>query len=71
MKYPKMNQKFKAIITWKNSNLNGVHIGKVSSKPFKAKSGAVLCYMDCETCNKKHVIPWTSNTKIIKFEILN
>ena len=70
MVYPRLNQRVKAIITWGRSKLNGEHIGKVVSKPFRARSGAVLAYMDCEVCGKKHCIPWTSDTKIIRFEAL-
>jgi len=70
MAYPRLNQRVKAIITWGRSKLNGMHIGKIISKPFRARSGAVLAYMDCEVCGKKHCIPWTSDTRIIRFEVL-
>jgi len=68
--YPKPGQKIKCTITWRRSKLNGVHIGVLVGKPFRARSGAVLHPFQCFTCGKKHCIPWTSNENIIKFEVI-
>ena len=70
MKCPKKGQKVKAIVNWGRSKLNGIHIGTIIGNPFRAKSGAILNMINCETCGKKHCIPWTSNINIIKFEII-
>ena len=69
--YPKEGTRVKAVISWGRSKLNGVHVGVVEGKPFRARSGAVLRPFNCETCRRKHCIPWTSNQQIIRFEKLN
>ena len=68
-RYPRKGEHVRAIVTW-GSYLDGVHEGIIVGKPFRARSGAILNYINCKTCGKKHCIPWTSDTNIIKFEIL-
>ncbi len=66
-RYPRKYEKVKVIIHWGRSKLNGEHIGYVTKRPFRARSGAVLRPFKCEICNKEHCIPWTSREDIIEF----
>ena len=67
--YPHEGERIKAVVHWGRSKLNGEHVGEVVGRPFRARSGAVLRKMKCETCGREHCIPWTSDRRIIEFYV--
>jgi len=66
-RYPKKGEIVKITVNWGRMKLSGIEV-QITGKPFRAKSGAVLCKAKRLDTNKDIYIPWTSNTSIIKFE---
>ena len=66
-RYPTRGEIVKITVNWGRMKLAGVEV-QIVGRPFRARSGAVLCKAKRLDTNKNIYIPWTSNQNIIKFE---
>ena len=66
-RYPKKGEIVKITVNWGRMKFSGIEV-QITGKPFRARSGAVLCQATRLDTGQKIYIPWTSNQNIIKFE---